>query len=230
MIIVPVIDLSDGLAVHARLGRREAYRPLRSDLCPDGDPLVLARRLHLEYAAPLLYVADLDAIRGIGDQRATIAAIRAALPRLSLWLDAGLRDTAGLAAFADDPAIRPVIASETWSAPAPPTTPRAVVSIDCDADGVRDPSGLTRDPERLRGDVLVLDIGRVGSERGPDLDLFTRWADATPQCRHHLGGGVATARDLDRVAAAGADGVLLASALHDGRIPPAALARLNWIH
>jgi phosphoribosylformimino-5-aminoimidazole carboxamide ribotide isomerase len=230
LIIIPVIDLSGGLAVHARLGRRAEYRPLCSTLCPDGDPLGLARRLHLEHGAPLVYVADLDAIRGIGDQRATITTIRAALPRLALWLDAGLRDPAGLEPFADDPAIRPVVASETWSSAEPPATGHAVVSIDCDADGVRDPSGLSRRPGLLSGDLLVLDIGRVGSERGPDLALFARWAEATPQCRHHFGGGIADMRDLARLADAGADGVLLASALHDGRIPPAALARLNWVH
>jgi phosphoribosylformimino-5-aminoimidazole carboxamide ribotide isomerase len=231
LIIIPVIDLSAGLAVHARLGRRADYRPLRSTLCPDGDPLPLARRLHLDHGAPLVYIADLDAIQGSGDNHATIAAIRAAMPRLELWLDAGLRGPAGLERLAADPAIRPVIATETWSTPARPAiSDAAVLSIDCDANGVRDPSGLTRDLARWTSDLLVLDLGRVGSDRGPDLALFARWAAGAPHCRHHLGGGVRTREDLDRLATAGADGVLVASALHDGRIPPAELAAVNWVH
>jgi phosphoribosylformimino-5-aminoimidazole carboxamide ribotide isomerase len=230
LIIIPVIDLSGGLAVHARLGRRADYRPLCSTLCADGDPLQLAQRLHLDHGAPLVYVADLDAIQGSGDNHATIAAIRAAMPGLALWLDAGLRGPTGLERLAADPAIRPVIATETWSTPARPAASDAVLSIDCDATCVRDPSGLTRDLARWTSDLLVLDLGRVGSDLGPDLALFARWAAAAPHCRHHLGGGVRSRQDLDRLAGAGADGVLLASALHDGRIPPAELAELNWTH
>jgi phosphoribosylformimino-5-aminoimidazole carboxamide ribotide isomerase len=230
LLIIPVIDLSGGRAVHARLGRRAGYRPLASDLCPDGDPLALVRRLHADHGAPRVYLADLDAIQGTGDNGATVAAIREAMPRLELWLDAGLHGPGDVDRLAADPAVRPVVGSETWTAASPPAAPRAVVSIDCGADGVRDPSGLAQRPDRLAGDLIILDLGRVGSERGPDLALFARWAAATPRCRHHVGGGIHTRLDLERLAAAGAHGVLLASALHSGRIPPAELARLNWAH
>ncbi len=41
---------------------------------------------------------------------------------------------------------------------------------------------------------------------------------AHPQVELLAGGGIGTARELERLAAAGLDGALMATALHDGRI------------
>ena len=41
--VIPVLDVKDGLAVHAVGGQRSHYRPVRSLLHPSADPLDLAR-------------------------------------------------------------------------------------------------------------------------------------------------------------------------------------------
>ena len=74
MRVVGVIDLKDGTAVHAVRGERERYRPVRSVVTgDDGDPLALARAFRSELGLDELYVADLDAITGAGEQPRPIA-------------------------------------------------------------------------------------------------------------------------------------------------------------
>jgi phosphoribosylformimino-5-aminoimidazole carboxamide ribotide isomerase len=74
--------------------------------------------------------------------------------------------------------------------------------------------------------VIVLDLARVGSGTGVDLDLLARVRRAAPGLALLAGGGVRDAADLDRLADAGCDGALVATALHDGRIGAAEVARV----
>jgi phosphoribosylformimino-5-aminoimidazole carboxamide ribotide isomerase len=69
--------------------------------------------------------------------------------------------------------------------------------------------------------LIVLDLGAVGSDAGPrHLDLLARLKRGLG-VRLLAGGGVRSAEDLWRLEAAGADGALVASALHSGAIGPA---------
>ena len=74
--------------------------------------------------------------------------------------------------------------------------------------------------------LLVLDIGRVGTGCGVDLGLLETLRRRFPDVRLLAGGGVLTRRDLDRMRDVGCDGVLVASALHTGRIGAADLMAL----
>src|SRR2546430_12004169 len=65
---------------------------------------------------------------------------------------------------------------------------------------------------------MVLDLARVGSGRGVDCVLLEALRRAHPHVDLLAGGGIGTARDLERLADAGLDGALVATALHDGRI------------
>ena len=64
--------------------------------------------------------------------------------------------------------------------------------------------------------LLVLDLARVGTGRGPDLRLVDAIRRAHPEVELLAGGGVASRADLERLADAGCDGALVASALHAG--------------
>ena len=66
--------------------------------------------------------------------------------------------------------------------------------------------------------VLAMNLHRVGSNKGPDLALIVGLAGRVPGCQVYAAGGVRSIEDLERIAAAGAAGALIASALHDGRI------------
>jgi phosphoribosylformimino-5-aminoimidazole carboxamide ribotide isomerase len=219
--LIPVIDIRAARAVHARAGDRARYAPLSTPLCPDGDPLALARLLVSRYHADILYLADLDAITGAGDNRALIDAIAAALPETTLWVDAGLSDRSSLAQTSGQPTLRPVIGSETLSDVgllADPGCASAVLSLDRHRGRLLAPAGLETGLDAWHGDVILMGLDRVGSGGGPDLTRLARDRRRLPGCRLYAAGGVRNADDLWRLADAGAAGALVASALHDGTL------------
>lgn len=67
--------------------------------------------------------------------------------------------------------------------------------------------------------AIVLDLARVGVGGGVGTEgLLQELATAYPQVAWWAGGGVRGPKDLRRLAACGATGALVASALHDGRL------------
>src|SRR5262249_45941595 len=67
--------------------------------------------------------------------------------------------------------------------------------------------------------MIVLDLAAVGSGQGASTEPLCR----ALRCRHPrvelvAGGGVRSMHDLETLSAAGCDGALVASALHDGRL------------
>jgi phosphoribosylformimino-5-aminoimidazole carboxamide ribotide isomerase len=210
MRVVGVIDLKAGEAVHAVRGERERYRPL-------GDPLALASRYGLEE----LYVADLDAITGGAVQTEIIAALAS---EARVMVDAGANDPQRLLDLGVD---RVVVGTETLT-DADALPPDAVLSVD-----LRDRRVLSRDPQlagltaldavaRLAGprEVIVLDLARVGTGSGPDVETIAELHAAFPELELLAGGGVRDAGDLRALEDAGAAGALVATALHRGVIGP----------
>ena len=77
MRVIGVIDLKDGVAVHAVRGERQSYRPVRSGLVEGADPVDVARALRDRLGLRELYVADLDAIAGGEGHDETLRALAA---------------------------------------------------------------------------------------------------------------------------------------------------------
>ena len=75
------------------------------------------------------------------------------------------------------------------------------------------------------GAVIVIDLARVGTATGLDVDLIARVRAAAPATMLIAGGGVRGLDDLARLADAGCDTALVASALHDGRLGAADIRR-----
>ena len=89
---IPVIDLMGGQVVRARMGDRASYRPLDSPISPTSDPIDVLRGLLGIFPFPTLYIADLDAIQGGGNNSQTLRRIRADFPSLQIWVDNGAAD------------------------------------------------------------------------------------------------------------------------------------------
>jgi len=217
-----------GLAVWARGGRRDRYAPLASRLCQNSDPVALAGRFRDDYGAETLYIADLDAIAGHGDNRPVLEAIAKASPELELWIDAGLGDRTTLARFLRQCPGRPVIGSETLvDAGLLAAAPDAVLSLDYRDSRLLGPTDLLRAPQQVPRDLILMSLHRVGTGMGPDLDLLDHIGGSHPHCRSYAAGGVRDAADLELLCNTGAAGVLLATALHDGRISASAAAQYS---
>ncbi len=92
MEVIPVIDLKDGVVVHARMGMRSAYAPIETPLSPTSRPNDVARGLLSIFPFGTFYVADLDAIENKGDNNAALRQLSVEFPDLVFWVDAGIAD------------------------------------------------------------------------------------------------------------------------------------------
>jgi phosphoribosylformimino-5-aminoimidazole carboxamide ribotide isomerase len=230
MQIIPVIDLSRGRVVHARRGQRDLYQPVRSLLCAGSEPLAVVEGLLRLHPFASLYVADLDAIQGSGDNRAALLALRGTFPGLSIWLDAG---------FADEAACRDWLATDdgqlVLGSEAQPDgallerltrsgdADRTVLSLDFRGDGFVGPPALLQRSDLWPRRLIAMTLARVGSGEGPDLDRLRSLQAVAAGRELHAAGGVRDLSDLGRLAAIGVAGVLVASALHDGSLGRAEL-------
>lgn len=231
MQIIPVIDVLGGTAVRAVRGERSRYRPLESQLCHGSDPVDAARAL-LDYCgATVLYVADLDGIMHGAPQRDLLARLAGALPGVELWLDAGFADPHAASALlaplresgaARRAAITPVFGSESLRPGAMAHLPAdALLSLDRRHDTpLGDPHCWT-DTSHWPARLIVMTLERVGSFDGPALDTIAQVRERAGQRQIIGAGGIRNADDLQAASASGANAWLVASALHERRIPAA---------
>ena len=206
--VIPVIDIMNGRAVHARRGQRHSYAPLATPLCPDGDALQLIEAFR-RFSA--VYVADLDAIMTGVPQTSLITTMA---ERGNLWVDAG--------SCSSNSGVTVVVGSESlenidhWRRIAV-NRDAVVLSLDFGPDGTfRGPADLWDTSSLWPDRVIGMTLGRVGAEGGPDLDLVGEIRRKAPSGSVFAAGGVRHRADLDQLAQAGADGVLVATALHAG--------------
>jgi phosphoribosylformimino-5-aminoimidazole carboxamide ribotide isomerase len=232
MRLIPVLDVIMGIVVRGVGGRRSEYQPLVSRLTSSTDPVEVARALVETFRPAELYLADLDAIAGAPPAVAMYRAIRELCGRL--WVDAGICDgdgakrvavtgcdaIAGLETVPGPAALREIVTAVG--------SDRVVFSLD-----LRDGVPLRRWPDRDGSGpvplavacgitrLIVLDLARVGGGTGIGTEEACRQiSSAYPSVEVLAGGGVAGPGDLQRLQACGVRGVLVASALHDGRIVP----------
>lgn len=237
LLLIPVIDLRGGLAVHAVGGRRSKYRPVVSPLTASTDPADLALAMNEHCRSGVVYVADLDAILDTGSNAVVVARIADRVPGVVLC-DAGLRTAADRDRLADRSNIIPIWASETVLGPAELLcSPPAVFSVDTHAgrligpwhawgdDGVTSAddvvtmavAGQRRTGAKL---VILLDLHSVGRGEGPAaLAHVPAVRAALPAgVKLAVGGGVRDRQDVARLADAGADAALVATAVHAGTV------------
>jgi phosphoribosylformimino-5-aminoimidazole carboxamide ribotide isomerase len=230
MHVVPVVDLLGGQVVHARKGDRDAYRPIVTPLARTSDALDVVGGLLGLHPFATLYVADLDAILRRGDNIAALRRVRAAFPALRLWIDNGAADATALAAILDAGLGVPVLGSESQGdgalIAAYRDSDRVVLSLDFRAERFLGPEGVLESPGAWPGRVIVMTLARVGGEAGPDFDRLRAIRSLAGGRALYAAGGVRDSRDLAALEALGCAGVLVASALHDGRLSAADLEGL----
>lgn len=234
MRIVPVLDLLEGCVVRGVAGERQRYRPIESPLVDVPTPLNLARAFRDRFGLSTLYVADLDAIL---HDRPNLECYRALIEEdFELMIDAGLRDLSGAERVLATGAQFVIAGLETLSGPdllgdfvRRIGAERVIFSLDlkqgvplCDPSSWGHPepiaiasAAMAQGIERM----IVLDLAQVGvgggiSTRALCSEILSRHASA----KIITGGGLRTAADLDLLTETGIDGVLVASALHDGRL------------
>ncbi|NYZ14469.1 histidine biosynthesis protein [Azospirillum sp. RWY-5-1] len=221
-----MLDLRGGGVVHARRGERGRYRPLRSTLCEGSGPMEVVRGLLGLHHFGTVYVADLDAIEGTGDNRAVVTTLAANFSELRFWVDAGFREAAAVRQFLERSPGDAVLGSESLAGIGELEAlrdggawPRVVLSLDF-RDGFLGPPDLPARADLWPERVIAMTLARVGSGDGPDFWRLAEIGRTHPHTRLFAAGGVRDQGDLLDLAARGVAGALVATALHDGRIGP----------
>jgi phosphoribosylformimino-5-aminoimidazole carboxamide ribotide isomerase len=229
--VIPVIDLMGGQAVRARMGDRASYRPLESPLSPTSDPVDVVRGLLGVFPFSALYVADLDAIQGAGDNCQTLRRIRAEFPSLQMWVDNGIADASALHAFVGAALGTPVIGSESQRdsklIAQHRDSMRIVLSLDFRGDAFQGPQEILAETALWPRRIIVMTLARVGSGAGPDLARFAAIQSIAGGREVYAAGGVRDAADLLALKATGASGALISTALHERRIVAPDLQRMG---
>jgi HisA/HisF family protein len=221
--VIPVIDLKGGLVVHARAGARAAYRPLQTELGATGDPIAIARALLAITASPTLYLADLDAIGGTGNHFELCRDLAQALPATALWIDAGFSNVTDCAFWLPLGATL-VIGSESlpaignWLELNASFGKSLVLSLDFAAGGLRGPTALVSETGSWPNRIIAMALDRVGTDDGPDIERLETTIRGAGDRAVYAAGGLRAIGDLEAIAAAGASGALIATALHSGAI------------
>jgi phosphoribosylformimino-5-aminoimidazole carboxamide ribotide isomerase len=233
--VIPVIDVMGGQVVRAVGGRRELYQPLVSRITHSTDPPVVAAAILKAVGVNELYVADIDGLLGHRPRLGWIAAL--AEQGVRVMVDIGVRHAADAKPVFDAGASAVVAGTETLTAVDELKrlvdsfgADRVVLSVDLrngQVLGAESAWGVDAQPVELIRPVtgvgvrrvIVLELARVGTGIGPGtVGLCRQVRAAFSDLELIAGGGVRNRDDVDRLAEAGADGVLVASAIHDGNL------------
>jgi phosphoribosylformimino-5-aminoimidazole carboxamide ribotide isomerase len=217
-----VIDLKGGLVVRAFKGQRSAYRPILTPLSESSAPKDVIEGLLRLYPFQTVYIADLDAIGGAGDNREAVVTLMRSFPKLRFWLDEGARVEAEPSAWSTWSQIEPVIGSESLSSASVlrrfADNGRILLSLDFRGETFLGPPELLEAPQAWPERVIVMTLSRVGAGEGPDFEALDVVKARAGERQIFAAGGVRNAQDLEKLRSAGISGALIASALHCGGI------------
>ena len=227
-----MIDVLNGIVVHAVRGRRKEYQPLKSVLCNCVDPFEVAKTFStLGFSE--LYLADLDAITGKQANYAVYKRISGETG-LKLMVDAGVTDIKTAEKVLESKASKIIIGTETLhgkgfveEAVRILGADKIIVSLDLMGDkvmvklgfdGCTDALCLLRDFKKMGvSKFIMLDLARVGSGEGVNVE-FLKKAMENLCADVYVGGGVRDITDLVELKNIGVSSVLVATALHSGKI------------
>ncbi len=243
MDVIPVLDLMGGQVVRGIAGRRETYEPLKSRLVGSASPIEVARAFRHTLGLNRLYVADLDAIMIDSPQWSLLDTL--ADDRFELLVDAGIRETTRAERLLTGGVSQVIAALETLPGPQGLSEllqrvgPEHVVfSLDLmKGQPLGRLSAWETDDALTIADraiglgatsLIVLDLASVGVDSGvPTHALCRQLHRAHPRLTLISGGGIRERSDLVELSKSGANGALVATALHDGRIGPEDIANVK---
>ncbi|HEY4699492.1 MAG TPA: HisA/HisF-related TIM barrel protein [Nitrososphaerales archaeon] len=232
MRIIPVIDIRNGVSVHAIKSHREKYAPLRSGFSESSDPVEIASKLMNNMGFDELYVADIDGILSDNPDLQTLSRL-CSIKGLKVMIDAGVNTIAKAAALRQIGVRNMIIGTETLETIEQldeillkSKDIEVTISLDLKEGSViskcheirnNDPLNAMRRLEKNEvKQMIVLDLSRVGSEQGIDLELAKKITTKT-KLPIIFGGGISSLEEIRVLGEAGVSGVLIATLLYSGK-------------
>ncbi len=230
--VVPAVDVLGDEAVRLTQGAFDRVS------LHGGDPASLAARFATE-GARLIHLVDLDGARSGRIRPELVERIVEAAAPASIQASGGIRSPGDAERLLAAGAGRVVVGTAAFAEPdalaryAGELGERLLVALDARRGriavaGWRHEPGLSVEQAAERcaatgvARVLCTAVERDGTLAGPDLELLSR-VQALANAPVLAAGGVATLADVDAVAGAGCEGVVVGRALLDGSLPLAGL-------
>lgn len=232
MKIIPVIDILNGIAVHGIQGERKRYKPLKSILFKDPNPIKIAL-IFEKLGFDSLYLADLDAILEESPNFDIYNQI-CNKTHLNLMIDAGISDMSKSRELLEIGISKIVIGTETLDSldfvkQAIETFGKEKVIVSIDQKGgkilsISEPlskldvlSVVKRLSNFGVNQIIVLDLDRVGTEYGINRESLKKIVE-TVEIDILVGGGIRNMHELKMLERLGIYGVLIATILHNGKL------------
>jgi phosphoribosylformimino-5-aminoimidazole carboxamide ribotide isomerase len=230
--IIPVIDILNSKAVHAKKGERNKYRPLESPLLNTTDPVLIVKKLS-SLGFKCIYLADLDAITKKNPNITLLEEITS-ISDVSIYLDPGIRSEKEINTYLDIRINKLIIGLETvynldvisnCFSFLPKN--KIIISVDmyrkkiisnCKSLNNLDPIEVI---EKLNNvgvfEIILLDLFRVGQKMDGIPKLYEK-IKKTFTGKVLVGGGIKNLNDIKTYQKANYAGVLIGTALYDGTI------------
>ena len=225
MQIIPVIDLLNGVVVHAKKGDRKSYQAIQSSLTKSSQPIDIVSALLDLYPFEQFYIADLNAIQKLekpcSSNYNVIESITQQFPTLKLWVDAGISNNTELNIW-QRLNIQLVLGSENFTHLNSFTSlnhdKNFVLSLDFMPHGYQGPLELLTHNEYWPHDVIVMSLEHVGANQGVNSDLLNQILAKANGFNVYAAGGIRGGEDLATLNKMGVHGALVATALHLGQL------------
>ena len=215
--VIPVLDIMNGVVVHAIAGEREKYKPyVDSALCNTPSPdCFLDRFSRMGFQS--VYIADLDSIMGRGSNQWVID--HAIKMGFTVYADIG---RAGIRSQ-DNDRLKHVIGTEYLLYPGELSLIKSrVASLDMEYESVKFANSLINIREvapmltnLTPNELLIINLKFVGTMKG----INTRVIELVRQYYNgklYVGGGLGSLGEIFNLKNYGIDGILVATLLHKG--------------
>jgi phosphoribosylformimino-5-aminoimidazole carboxamide ribotide isomerase len=239
--IIPVIDILNSIAVHAKKGERTQYKPLKSKLFRSSNPVKIIRKIRNEYDLHEFYIADLDSIINKNPNYQLLKEI-SDISNIEIMLDPGIADINEIN-FLNEFRIKSlIIGLETIKSFEVVRQSleilrnnKIIISIDMYKGEIlsnakdiinQDPIDIIKNIESLGiRRIILLDLYRVGQKIGGIPPLYLDILDNF-EGDIFVGGGIKNLKDILEYKEQNFSGVLVATALYDGTIDIKKLRKL----
>ena len=242
MKIIPVIDILNGEVVHAKGGTRKLYQPLKSPLFSSSKSIKIIKKLE-QIGFSRVYIADLDSIMNNQTNYDLFDQIQST-SNVELIVDAGIINNDMILLLFKKNIEKVIIATETLSsvkflkdAIKNFGNDRIILSLDMANKKIVNKINLRNEKKPVAflksleifgiSQAIILDLDRVGSERGVDA-VFIKNIISKIKLEVFIGGGIRSISDLILLNKLGVKGVLIGTALYSNKILVSELKKNNF--
>ena len=231
MLIIPVIDISQGVVVQATKSDRKSYKPIKSSISDNPDPeSILTSYLKL-YPFKIIYIADLDAIEGKKNQSKLINRLTSKYKDCEFWLDAGIEQIYNKFQYKSNN-LRYILGTENEFSidefrKLIDNNPKIILSIDINKKGNFYNSDILNYSDEWPKKVIIMMLHLVGSGEGIDISNIEKIIKYDSSSELFVAGGINSASNIKKLKSMDIKGCLIASALHQKKISRKDLIEYN---